>query len=73
MQPANARETLLDLIDEIMCSLEEVQTLENNNTCHSFDKGRKFMLVQLLEFIQHRWEESQEVGLDFDIELFFPV
>ena len=68
MIPADARETLLDLIDEITVSLEELQDSEEAGELNLYGEGAKSVYVEVLEFIQQRWEESEEHGLDFDIE-----
>ena len=73
MIPAEARETLLDLIDEITSSLEELQNSEESGELDLYGEGAKAVYVELLEFIQQRWRESEEQGLDFDIEERFPV
>ena len=73
MIPAEARETLLDLIDEITSSLEELQNSEEGGELDLYGEGAKAVYVELLEFIQQRWKESEEQGLDFDIEERFPV
>ena len=73
MIPAEARETLLDLIDEITSSLEELQNIEESGELDLYGEGAKAVYVELLEFIQQRWKESEEQGLDFDIEERFPV
>ena len=73
MIPAEARETLLDLIDEITSSLEELQNGEESGELDLYGEGAKAVYVELLEFIQQRWKESEEQGLDFDIEERFPV
>ena len=73
MIPAEARETLLDLIDEITSSLEELQSSEESGELDLYGEGAKAVYVELLEFIQQRWKESEEQGLDFDIEERFPV
>ena len=73
MIPAEARETLLDLIDEIASSLEELQNSEESGELDLYGEGAKAVYVELLEFIQQRWKESEEQGLDFDIEERFPV
>ena len=73
MIPADARETLLDFIDEITVSLEELQDSEEAGELNLYGEGAKSVYVEVLEFIQQRWEESEEHGLDFDIEEKFPV
>ena len=73
MIPADARETLLDLIDELTISLEDLQRREECGELDLYGVGIKTAQVQLLELIQQRWEESFEVGLDFDIEERFPI
>ena len=73
MIPAEARETLLDLIDEITSSLEELQNSGESGELDLYGEGAKAVYVELLEFIQQRWKESEEQGLDFDIEERFPV
>ena len=70
MIPAEARETLLD---EITSSLEELQNSEESGELDLYGEGAKAVYVELLEFIQQRWKESEEQGLDFDIEERFPV
>ncbi len=73
MVPASARETLLDLIDEITISLEELQGREESGELDGYGVGIKTAQVQVLEFIQQRWEEAFDEGLDFNIEKKFPV
>ena len=73
MVPAGAKETLLDLIDEITASLEELQKSEEAGELDLYGEGAKAAFVQLLEFIQQRWEEGYNQGLNFDIEERFPV
>ena len=73
MVPASARETLLDLIDEITISLEELQAREESGELDGYGVGIKTAQVQVLEFIQQRWEEAFDEGLDFNIEKKFPV
>lgn len=73
MIPAESRETLLDLIDEITVTLEELQTSERKGTLCPYGEGSKAAYVHVLEFIQQRWSESEEAGLGFNIEEEFPV
>ena len=73
MIPAGAKETLLDLIDEITISLDELRECEKTGTLGLYGEGSKAAFVQMLEFIQQRWEEAEQAGLDFDIESEFPV
>ena len=73
MMTADARETLLDLIDEITIALEELQESELRGKLDAYVEGPKAAYVQVLEFIRERWEESEEIGLDFNIEEQFPV
>lgn len=73
MIPVNARQTLVDLIDEITVSLDELQDEEYSGSLGLYGEGSKAAYVHMLEFIQQRWEESEEEGLDFDIEAHFPV
>lgn len=73
MMTADARETLLDLIDEITIALEELQESELRGKLDAYGEGTKAAYVQVLEFIRERWEESEEIGLDFNIEEQFPV
>ena len=73
MIPVNARQTLVDLIDEITASLEELQKSEEAGELDLYGEGAKAAFVQLLEFIQQRWEEGYDQGLNFDIEERFPV
>ncbi len=73
MKPASARETMLDLIDELTISLEELQQREEAGDLDAYCAGIKTAQVQLLEFIQQRWEDSFDEGLDFNIEERFPV
>ena len=51
MIPAEARETLLDLIDEITSSLEELQNSEESGELDLYGEGAKAVYVELLEFI----------------------
>ena len=73
MIQTDARETLLDLIDEITLALEDLQQEERRGRLNMYGEGEKTAFVQMLEFIQQRWEESDEQGLDYDIEEVFPV
>ena len=73
MIPAESRETLLDLIDEITVTLEELQASERKGTLCPYGEGSKAAYVHVLEFIQQRWSESEEAGLGFNIEEEFPV
>ena len=73
MIAVGAEETLLDLIDEITLSLEELQDEEFEGRLGVYGEGSKAAYVQILEFIRERWEDSEKNGLDFDIEAKFPV
>ncbi len=73
MIPAPAKETLLDLIDEITMALEDLRDGELRGEVDRYGEGAKAAFVQMLEFIQQRWDEAEEHGLDFDIEAEFPV
>ena len=73
MIQTDARETLLDLIDEITLALEDLQQEERRGRLNMYGEGEKTAFVQMLEFIQQRWEESDAQGLDYDIEEIFPV
>ena len=73
MISVGARETLLDLIDEITVSLEELQKCEESGELDLYGEGAKAAFVQILEFVQQRWDEGPDQGLDFDIEEHFPV
>ncbi len=68
-----AKQTLLDLIDELILTLEELQTNEEKGELNLYGEGAKAAFVQVVEFIQQRWDEGAEYGLDFDIEKQFPV
>ena len=73
MIAADAKETLLDLIDEVTIALEELQEDEVRGELNEYGEGPKAVYVQMLEFIRERWEESEEIGLDFNIEERFPI
>ena len=73
MIAADAKETLLDLIDEVTIALEELQEDEVRGELNEYGEGAKAVYVQMLEFIRERWEESEEIGLDFNIEARFPI
>ena len=73
MIPADARQTLLDLIDELKYILDDLQDREYKGRLDMYGEGLKAAYVQMLEFIQQRWEEADSVGLDFDIEDEYPV
>lgn len=73
MISVGAKETLLDLIDEITVSLEELQKCEESGELDLYGEGAKAAFVQVLEFVQQRWDEGPDQGLDFDIEEHFPV
>ncbi len=73
MIAADAKETLLDLIDEVTIALEELQEDEVRGELNEYGEGAKAVYVQMLEFIRERWEESEEIGLDFNIEERFPI
>ncbi len=73
MIATDAKETLLDLIDEVTIALEELQEDEVRGELNEYGEGAKAVYVQMLEFIRERWEESEEIGLDFNIEERFPI
>ena len=73
MIAADAKETLLDLLDEVTIALEELQEDEVRGELNEYGEGAKAVYVQMLEFIRERWEESEEIGLDFNIEERFPI
>ena len=73
MIAADAKETLLDLIDEVTIALEELQEDEVRGELNEYGEGAKAVYVQMLAFIRERWEESEEIGLDFNIEERFPI
>ena len=73
MIAADAKETLLDWIDEVTIALEELQEDEVRGELNEYGEGAKAVYVQMLEFIRERWEESEEIGLDFNIEERFPI
>ena len=59
MIPAESRETLLDLIDEITVTLEELQASERKGTLCPYGEGSKAAYVHVLEFIQQRYDEAK--------------
>ena len=73
MITADAHMTLLDLIHEVTIALEELQENEIQGKLDLYGEGSKAAYVHILEFIRERWEESEENGLDFNIEEQFPV
>ena len=73
MIATDAKETLLDWIDEVTIALEELQEDEVRGELNEYGEGAKAVYVQMLEFIRERWEESEEIGLDFNIEERFPI
>ncbi len=73
MIPTDAKEALLDLVDEITISLDDLQHKEHQGELDLYGEGLKAAYVHVLEFIQQRWKDSEEAGLDFDIETLFPV
>ena len=73
MITADAHMTMLDLIDEVTIALEELQENEIQGKLDLYGEGSKAAYVHILEFIRERWEESEENGLDFNIEEQFPV
>ncbi len=73
MVATDAKETLLDLIDELTIALEDLQKQEIRGELDLYGEGAKAVYVQMLEFIRERWEESEANGLDFNIEERFPI
>lgn len=73
MIAADSHVTLLDLIDEVTIALEELQESEIQGQLDLYGEGAKAAYVHILEFIRERWEESEDNGLDFNIEEQFPV
>ena len=73
MIAVGAEETLLDLIDEITMSLEELQDEEFEVRLGVYGEGSEAGCVEILEFIRERWEDSERNGLDFDMEAKFPI
>ena len=64
---------LLSIIFLLSCALEKLQKSEEAGELALYGEGAKAAFVQLLEFIQQRWEEGYNQGLNFDIEERFPV
>lgn len=67
----NAKETLIMLIDLLVCYLEE---LAEFNYCEEelFQYGEKTAYVECLEAIQC-WDKAKEHGLNFEIEKKYPL
>ena len=73
--PVDAKQTLLDLVDEVTCRLDELCELELEGELDECGEAEKAAYIIVLELIQHRWEESLENGLDYNIEVkyFFDI
>ncbi len=68
----SAREVLLLLIDEGLYTLDDLNEIEERGSLSEFQFGIRTSTVAFMEILQ-MWEESDENGLDFDIEEAFPV
>lgn len=70
MQKMKAEETLKYVIETVKSHLRELYDSEVVDT--DFIYGEKTAYVECLELIAC-WDSAEENGLDFDIELMFPI
>ncbi len=63
----SADDLLICMIHEICCRLDKIHSIEE-----SYNKGLKTAYVECLEVIQN-WEYASLFGINFDIEVLYPI
>lgn len=72
MEKLTSEEILKYLIALIHMNLEELKSAEEECGGNLFISGEKVAYVECLEVLQ-MWQEAISTGLDYDIELRYPV
>ena len=66
-----ADEILVDLLDKIIVSLEEIED-GNLKEDKNFILGEKVAFIECLEIIK-RWEKARAIGFDFNVRERYPL